>query len=1140
MRTVSWPRGDLVVHRYRQTHRGLDVLGGELILVTAGNRVIGGSNRLVADLDVELGRRITADSAQRLARRAATDRSQLTVEIHATREVIVRARDGYHAVWRVELVNGFVVTVDRGSGEVLSFVDGRRRQQFQDADLEGPTHHHGRREFRGQVQPLTGTHRLIAAEDPSVLTLDATAFPAVIHITYDGAMFPASLIFETSVHWAGQMAVEYFASVHGNVGLDGEGAPLEFALDHPDYIGIGAAWIPGDDVVVLETDGSFFDAAPTRLDFIGHEVVHGVQFGRVGNGDGFDQGPGFFEFYEPLSLGEAFADLFGELIERYVTGSIDWVIGNGIFLQGETRRIDAPHLAVPPQPAVYQGLHWKTTGQVTLPGHHNSSVITHTFYRIAEGDSVVTQPIGIDLAERLYFQGMTLMSFDETFSQARQSMELAAILLHGEHSRSHSVVQQAWGAAGLGNPFVDLRYEPVDREIDVDPWPVELQWQPATNETEWQVEIAENPDFNLPIIERATSEVVEVAGEDTVVLPPREPPYLRPATTYYWRVRGFDSVTQSWNDWRLTHHFVTADKAPTTITPGFEKTYHPWRLPFEWLEVEGAESYTLEVFEQDPISGEVDFDLPLSTEHPLRSTETVLDLRVDQAYVWRVRANGPSDDVADNSGIWTAQGFFTSLPRVTLLSPLDGEPRYPWPTELSWRMVRGASLYLIDLTQQDGVFSLDGSIEPIEVDPEPIQRSYTYPIHVEPHWLHDNVHHWWRVRVIGPEPWLEEGGLPLQNGDWTVDGADTVPKQVDPPWSINPYACFGLDDDITFTWEGVQGATSFQLSLAYALADALPPSYDIGKDATVLELDPLPADPIIQSYSQTSNSPAMDGGDRHLGYFWSVRATGPDGLLGLEGLGSPFMVEQTRPEIIHPELEFGMKEDVVVAWETEHAPFAGFKFRFYESKACAVDKKLWDDHVDGVSPGRTRLELTGLDPDTWYSYRVTPQYVIGHSTCEQATLWSDCGRVRHLGPVCGNDEKEGGEECDDGNTVSGDGCSSGCKDDVACDQTITNGGDSGLHNKAVGLGNTNPGTFWFSWNTVDIPDEISIRYGTTELHSTGCVGSAGGIEIAVPGGFDHIFVTVNPNCNGNTTGTQWAFLVECLDGGGNSATANPE
>ena len=38
-------------------------------------------------------------------------------------------------------------------------------------------------------------------------------------------------------------------------------------------------------------------------------------------------------------------------------------------------------------------------------------------------------------------------------------------------------------------------------------------------------------------------------------------------------------------------------------------------------------------------------------------------------------------------------------------------------------------------------------------------------------------------------------------------------------------------------------------------------------------------------------------------------------------------------------------------------------------------------------------------------------------------------------PICGNNELEGGESCDDGNTTNGDGCSSGCQDEGCIAQT---------------------------------------------------------------------------------------------------------
>ena len=78
-------------------------------------------------------------------------------------------------------------------------------------------------------------------------------------------------------------------------------------------------------------------------------------------------------------------------------------------------------------------------------------------------------------------------------------------------------------------------------------------------------------------------------------------------------------------------------------------------------------------------------------------------------------------------------------------------------------------------------------------------------------------------------------------------------------------------------------------------------------------------------------------------------------------------------------------------------------------------------------------------------------------TCVECDEDSDCGEgyicqnhvcVRGAGPVCGNGVVETGEECDDGNIVSGDGCSSTCTIETvatpACiDSDVTSGYSDG-------------------------------------------------------------------------------------------------
>lgn len=46
------------------------------------------------------------------------------------------------------------------------------------------------------------------------------------------------------------------------------------------------------------------------------------------------------------------------------------------------------------------------------------------------------------------------------------------------------------------------------------------------------------------------------------------------------------------------------------------------------------------------------------------------------------------------------------------------------------------------------------------------------------------------------------------------------------------------------------------------------------------------------------------------------------------------------------------------------------------------------------------------------------------------TCTENCGEGPHTAPVCGDGSRDASEECDDGNTVNGDGCSSTCRIEV--------------------------------------------------------------------------------------------------------------
>jgi hypothetical protein len=63
--------------------------------------------------------------------------------------------------------------------------------------------------------------------------------------------------------------------------------------------------------------------------------------------------------------------------------------------------------------------------------------------------------------------------------------------------------------------------------------------------------------------------------------------------------------------------------------------------------------------------------------------------------------------VEDNFTEWSDERVFeTTLPEVELVSPLNREKAYPWPTVYQWKPVKGAAHYLLDITDCDAVFAV--------------------------------------------------------------------------------------------------------------------------------------------------------------------------------------------------------------------------------------------------------------------------------------------------------------------------------------------------------------------------------------------------------------------------------------------------
>lgn len=78
--------------------------------------------------------------------------------------------------------------------------------------------------------------------------------------------------------------------------------------------------------------------------------------------------------------------------------------------------------------------------------------------------------------------------------------------------------------------------------------------------------------------------------------------------------------------------------------------------------------------------------------------------------------------------------------------------------------------------------------------------------------------------------------------------------------------------------------------------------------------------------------------------------------------------------------------------------------------------------------------LKNLLPDTTYNYRITVTNQALEIGIHTGSFTTTGGTTT---PVCGNNTTEAGEQCDDGNTTNGDGCSSTCQTEGTTGNSMT-------------------------------------------------------------------------------------------------------
>ncbi len=175
-------------------------------------------------------------------------------------------------------------------------------------------------------------------------------------------------------------------------------------------------------------DGQPFAAS---LDVVAHELTHGV----------IQHTANLIYQNQSGALNEAFADIFGEMVEARQNGKNDWLLGTNV---GEiARSMSRPEdYSQPSHMNNYQNLPNTEDGD-NGGVHINSGIINHAYYLFA-------QNVGIQDAEKIFYRALsTHLLTNSQFVDARLAVLDSAKELFGDNSTQVQKAAEAFDKVGI-------------------------------------------------------------------------------------------------------------------------------------------------------------------------------------------------------------------------------------------------------------------------------------------------------------------------------------------------------------------------------------------------------------------------------------------------------------------------------------------------------------------------------------------------------------------------------------------------------------------------------------------------------------------------------------------------------------------
>lgn len=280
------------------------------------------------------------------------------------------------------------------------------------------------------------------------------------------------------------------------------------------------------------------------------------------------------------------------------------------------------------------------------------------------------------------------------------------------------------------------------------PLALDLTWQPDAATTTYRLQVSRTSTFSdIVFNNNALTETTQAIAS------------LDPGTTYYWRVRGSNSVGSG--PWSAVFRFTTAS-TPTAGAPTLPEnntTDAASTLTLMWGEDPTATAYHLQVSETSNFAQRV-FEDDALTE----TTQEIGPLDHGTTYFWRVRGHNAVGD-----GPWSPVFRFTTAPVPGILAltfPEDNATDAASTIAFAWEADAIATTYHLQVSAtsdfSDLAFEDDALTEPTQTF-GPLAYS---------------TRHYWRVRAtndVGPGPWSEVRSFTVAVGTSVERAGEAIP-----------------------------------------------------------------------------------------------------------------------------------------------------------------------------------------------------------------------------------------------------------------------------------------------------------------------------------------------------------------------------